>query len=119
MSPTNAMGPAIAVAPPASRVSAMTARTRVRTSRTPWATASSSPRAMALSGPDTAKARTSATAKNGRIGHTTSSGRPTIEPAFQDRIASKASGLVSWSASLAPPSTAPTQTPASTMTTGD
>lgn len=74
---------------------------------------------MALSGPDTAKASRSPTAKNGRIGHTRSSGRLTIEPAFQDRIASKASGLVSSSAEPAPPSTAPTQTPARTIITGD
>ncbi len=65
ISPTNEIGPARAVALPASSITATTASTRVRSTRAPRAEARSSPSAIAFSEDPMASAMPSPSSTNG------------------------------------------------------
>src|SRR5690606_36410874 len=92
MRPTNAIGPAAAVAAPHRSITATPTSTRVRPTWAPGERARSSPSATLLRGRATTTASTSPARTNGAIVAAVSAVRPASEPAVQKRRRSNAAG---------------------------
>ncbi|OUD90441.1 hypothetical protein CMMCAS05_11655 [Clavibacter michiganensis subsp. michiganensis] len=118
ISPTNAIGPAIAVAPPASSVTATTATARTTTTFAPRDRARSSPSATASRLRAMRAASRTPAARKGATGRSASQPRSCSEPDSHARIALKPCGSASSMPEVMPARTAPRATPASVRRTG-